>query len=162
MAIMQKTEPRILVVDDDRALADSLVEFLSTLGYRTISAYTGYEGLTRFEQDEYQLVITDLMMPEMDGIQLLEAIRKRDKDVSVIVLTGFGSIESAVQAIKRGAYDYITKPLKFEEIEVIVERAIEKDTIFRQMRRFRGMFYFILFTVPLWILLGVLGILAWR
>jgi len=162
MEIMKKTKSRILVVDDDRDLADTLVEFLNTLGYQAFPAYNGNEGLTKFEQADFQLVITDLKMPEMDGMELLDAMRKLDSDVNVIVLTGFGTVESAVQAIKGGAYDYITKPFKFDEIELIVKRAMEKDTIFRQMRRFREMFFLVLFTVPFWILLGVLLISAWK
>jgi response regulator of citrate/malate metabolism len=79
-----------------------------------------------------------------------------------IVLTGFGTIESAVQAVKGGAYDYITKPIKFDEIELVVNRAMEKYTIFRQMRRFRGMFFLVLFMVPFWILLGVLLFSVWK
>jgi len=162
MRIMRKREPRILVVDDDKMLTDNLIEFLTKLGYQAFPAYNGKEGFARFEQEDFQVVITDLKMPEMDGMELLEEMKKLDSDVIVIILTGFGTIESAVQAIKGGAYDYITKPLKFEEIELIVDRAMEKHTIFRQMRRFRGMFFFVLFTVPFWILLGVLLISAWK
>ena len=162
MGIMGKTEPRILVVDDERQVADTLAEYLNTLGYEAVPAYNGTEGLSRFTAGDFQLVITDLVMPEMGGMELLHAIRKLNSDVSVIVLTGFGTIESAVEAIKGGAYDFITKPYKFEEIELIVARAMEKDIIFRQMRRFRGLFFFLLFTIPLWILLGVLCILFWN
>ena len=159
---MTKREPRILVVDDDRALADDIVEFLTKLGYEAFPAYNGREGLIKFEQEDFQVVITDLKMPEMDGMGLLEEMKKLDSDVNIIVLTGFGTIESAVQAIKGGAYDYVAKPLKFEEIELVINRAFEKHTIFRQMRRFRGMFFLVLFMVPFWILLGVLLISAWK
>ena len=162
MGFMTKREPRILVVDDDRALADNIVEFLTKLGYEAFPAYNGREGLIKFEQEDFQVVITDLKMPEMDGMELLEEMKKLDSDVNVIVLTGFGTIESAVQAIKGGAYDYITKPIEFAEIELVVNRAMEKYTIFRQMHRFRRMFFFVLFSIPLWILLGVLLILAWK
>ena len=162
MGIMGTTNPRILVVDDERQVADTLAEYLNTLGYEAVAAYNGTEGLARFREGDFQLVITDLVMPEMGGMELLHAIRKLNSDVSVIVLTGFGTIESAVEAIKGGAYDFITKPYKFEEIELIVARAMEKDIIFRQMRRFRGLFFFLLFTIPLWILLGVLCILFWN
>ncbi len=159
---MTKREPRILVVDDDKALADDIVEFLTKLGYEPFPAYNGREGLIKFEQEDFQVVITDLQMPEMDGMELLEEMRKLDSDINIIVLTGFGTIESAVQAIKGGAYDYISKPLKFDEIELVVNRAMEKYTIFRQMHRFRRMFLFVLFSVPFWILLGVLLISAWK
>ena len=160
--ILTKRDPQILVVDDDKGLTDDLVEFLNKLGYEAYPAYNGNEGLAKFEQGDFQVVITDLKMPEMDGMELLQEMRKLDKDVIVIILTGFGTIESAVQAIKGGAYDYIAKPLKFDEIELVVNRAFEKHTIFRQMHRFRRMFFFALFSVPFWILLGVLLILAWK
>jgi len=159
---MRKREPRILVVDDDKMLTDNLVEFLTKLGYQAFPAYNGKEGFAKFEQEDFQVIITDLKMPEMDGMELLEEMKKLDSDVIVIILTGFGTIESAVKAIKGGAYDYITKPIKFDEIEIVVNRAMEKHTIFRQLRIFRGMFLFLLFTIPLWILLGVLLISAWR
>jgi len=86
----------------------------------------------------------------------LEAVKKLDSDVNVIVLTGYGTIESAVQAVKGGAYDFITKPIKSDEVEVIVRRAMEKHTIQRKMHMFRGLFLFTLFTVPFLILLLVL------
>ena len=159
---MTKREPRILVVDDDKVLTDDLVEFLNKLGYQAFPAYDGKEGLTKFEQEDFQVVITDLKMPEMDGMGLLDEMKKLDSDVNIIVLTGFGTIESAIQAIKGGAYDYITKPIEFEEIELVVNRAMEKYTIFRQMHRFRRMFFFVLFSVPFWILLGVLLFSAWK
>ena len=162
MRIMRKREPRILVVDDDKMLTDNLVEFLNKLGYQALPAYDGMEGLSTFKQGDFPVIITDLKMPEMDGMELLEEMKKLDNDVIVIILTGFGTIESAVKAIKGGAYDYITKPIKFDEIEIVVNRAMEKHTIFRQLRMFRGVFLFFLFTIPLWILLGVLLISAWR
>ena len=162
MRIMRKREPRILVVDDDKMLTDNLVEFLNKLGYQAFPAYDGMEGLSTFEQGDFPVIITDLKMPEMDGMELLEEMKKLDNDVIVIILTGFGTIESAVKAIKGGAYDYITKPIKFDEIEIVVNRAMEKHTIFRQLRIFRGVFLFFLFTIPLWILLGVLLISVWK
>ena len=101
MTLMNR-DPRILVVDDDKELADNLVEFLNRMGYRAFPAYDGKEGLSRFGNEDFQVVITDLMMPEMDGIKLLNEIRKLDNDVTVILLTGHGTIESAVNAIKGG------------------------------------------------------------
>ncbi len=86
----------------------------------------------------------------------METVKKLDSNVNVIVLTGYGTIESSVQAVKGGAYDYITKPIKYEEIELIVHRAMEKHTILRKMRMFRGMFFFTLLMLPFLILLLVL------
>ena len=136
-----KGAPRILVVDDDARLADNLVEYLTRLGYSARAAYNGKEGLAAFQRDDFTVVITDLMMPEMDGMAMLQAVCKLDPDALVIVLTGYGTIESAVTAIKSGACDYITKPLKLEEIEVTVQRALERDRIFRRMRTFRTLFF---------------------
>jgi len=157
-----KKEPKILVVDDDRGLTDNLVQYLKKMDYQAFPAYGGREGLTKFEQDDFQVVITDLKMPEMDGMELLEKMKKLDNDAIVIILTGYGTIESSVAAVKKGAYDYIPKPLEFKEIELIVNRALDKHTIFSQMRMFRGMFYFLLLTIPLWILSGMLLISAWK
>jgi len=106
------------------------VEYLSKLGYSATAAYDGREGLHKFEQGDFQLVITDLMMPEMDGMELLEAMKARDSRVIVIVVTGHGTIESAVKAIKKGAYDFIHKPFKMEELMVIINRALKRHTPF--------------------------------
>ena len=128
--LFNKKEARILVVDDDRQLADTLTEFLTKLGYQAATAYGGREGLDKFEQGDFQLVITDLMMPEMDGMELLEMVTKLDSRTMVIIITDFPTIASAVEAIKKGAYDYISKPFKMEELEIIVKRALEKHTVF--------------------------------
>jgi DNA-binding NtrC family response regulator len=155
-----RKEPKILVVDDDRDLADTLVEFLIKLGYQAFPAYDGREALSKFEQGDFQVVVTDLRMPEMDGMELLEALKKLDNDVNVIVLTGYGTIESAVQAVKTGAYDYITKRIKSDEVEVVVRQAMEKHTIQRKMHIFCGLFLLTLLTLPFPILLLVLLISA--
>jgi len=151
-----KKEPKILVVDDDRGLTDNLVQYLKKMDYQAFPAYGGREGLTKFEQDDFQVVITDLKMPEMDGMELLEEIKKLDNDAIVIILTGYGTIESSVAAVKKGAYDYISKPLELKEIELIVNRALEKHTIFSQMRVFRGLTVALIISVPVWLILGII------
>jgi len=118
MAI-DREDARILVVDDDKELADGLVEHLSNLGYAAKAAYSGREGLNKFENGDFQLVITDLKMPDMDGMELLEAVKARDKQAVVIVITGYGTIESAVKAIRKGAYDFMAKPVKMKEFELL-------------------------------------------
>jgi len=156
-----KKKPRILVVDDDKQLADNLVEYLSKLGYPAAPAYGGREGLDKFEQGDFQLVITDLMMPEMDGMELLSAVRRIDNRTMVIMVTGYGTIDSAVGAIKKGAYDYISKPFKMEELEIIVKRALERNTLFRQLSIFRGLTLSLLISVPFWLILGIVLALVW-
>ena len=139
---VSRHKPKVLVVDDDAKLAANLMEYLSRLGYRAEAAHNGKEALELYAQGDFTVVVTDLMMPEMGGMELLSSIRKLDPDALVIMLTGYGTIESAVNAIKAGAFDYITKPLKLQEIEVTIQRALERDFIFNRMRRFRGLFFF--------------------
>jgi DNA-binding NtrC family response regulator len=162
MSLASKKEANILVVDDDKALADNLVEYLSLMGYQATAAYGGREGLTKFEQGDFQLVITDLKMPEMDGMELLEAVKIRDSRVIVMVITGYGTVESAVAAIKKGAYDFIPKPFKMEELEVIINRALEHHTLLRQLGLFRGLTLALIISVPIWLVLGIVLTLLWK
>ena len=130
-------ETNILVVDDDKDLADNLAEYLATLGFKVTVAYGGREGLDKFKEGDFQLVITDLKMPDMDGMELLEAVKALDNRAIVMVITGYATIESAVEAMKKGAQDFITKPFKMEEIEAIVRRALEHRTLFHRLGIFR-------------------------
>ena len=157
-----KNGARILVVDDDELLADNLVEYLTTLGYQATSAYGGHEALNRFEQGDFQLVVTDLMMPGMGGLELLEKVKALDKRVIVLVITGYGTIESAVDAIKKGAYDFVPKPFKMDELEVIITRALEKHTLLRQLGVFRGLTLALLVSIPVWLVLGIIFALVWN
>ena len=130
-------ETNILVVDDDKDLADNLAEYLATLGFKVTVTYGGREGLDKFKQGDFQLVITDLKMPEMDGMELLESLKSLDSNANVLIITGYATIESAVEAMKKGAHDFITKPFKMEEIEAIVSRALERRTLFHRLGIFR-------------------------
>lgn len=160
--LFNKKEANILVVDDDKELADNFVQYLSKLGYQASPAYGGREGLATFEQGDFQLVITDLKMPDIDGMELLEAVRRLDSRASVVVITGYGTIESAVEAIKKGAYDYIPKPFKMEELEVIVSRALERHTLLRQLGVFRGLTLALIISVPFWLILGIILARVWK
>jgi len=162
MRLFGKKEAKILVVDDDKGLADDMVEYLTTYGYQAAAAYGGREALTMFEQEDFQLVITDLKMPEMDGMELLDAVSRLDSRAVVMVITGYGTIESAVEAIKKGAYDYIPKPFKMEELEVIVNRALERHTLLRQLGVFRGLTLALIISVPFWLILGIVLALVWK
>ena len=157
-----KKEAKILVVDDDKRLANDVVEYLTIFGYQAAAAYGGREALTKFEQGDFQLVITDLKMPEMDGMELLEAVKALDRRVVVMVITGYGTIESAVDAIKRGAFDFIPKPFKMDELEVIVNRALERHTLFRELGVFRGLTLALIISVPFWLILGIVLALVWK
>ncbi len=159
---LDKKDAKILVVDDDRHLADNLVEYLSKLGYQAVAAYGGREAVERFGKENFHLVITDLMMPEMGGLEVLEAIKAMDGNAIVLVITGYGTIQSAVVAIKEGAYDFIPKPFKMEELEVIVTRALERHSLFRQLGVFKGLSIGLMISVPFWMILGIVLAVAWK
>jgi DNA-binding NtrC family response regulator len=159
---IDRKDSRILLVDDDRELADALVESLSNLGYSAKAAYSGREGLNTFEKWAFQLVITDLKMPDMDGIELLRAVKTLDKEAVVIIITGYGTIESAVKAIRQGAYDYITKPVKMNELELVIDRALERRTLSKRLGIFRGLTLALIISVPMWLVLGIVLALLWK
>ena len=117
---------RILIVDDNKDLREILEEYLKDGGDVTEGADNGKEALLRHNQNPYDLVITDLNMPEMSGIELMKTIRKDTDMTEFIIITGYASIDSAVEAIKIGAYDYIVKPFRMEELKVVVKNAKDK------------------------------------
>ena len=159
MTSTKNVEERILVVDDNKEIADNMVDFLSKFGYRASAAYGGVEGLERFKQGDFSIVITDLKMPDLDGMELLKAIKEIDKNVVVLMITGYGSVEKAVAAIREGAYDFIEKPFDLKALEVIVNRAMERHTLFRRLGMFRGLTLALIISVPVWLALGIT--LAW-
>ncbi|MFC1868163.1 response regulator [Thermodesulfobacteriota bacterium] len=143
-------------------LADNLVEYLRRLGYSATAAYGGRDGLEKFEKDDFHLIITDLVMPEMDGLELLETVKRLDSRVIFMVITGYATVKSAVMAIKKGAYDFIPKPVQMEELEVIVSRALERHTLFKQLGLFRGLTLALVISIPFWLILGIILALVWQ
>ncbi len=115
----------ILVVDDDESLREFLEILLQKEGYRVVTAATGEEALERLDEEDVSLVISDIRMPGMDGVSLLKAIKGRWPEIPVVLITAFASMDSAVDAMKEGAWDYLTKPFRIEELREILERALE-------------------------------------
>ncbi|MHC5073649.1 MAG: sigma-54-dependent transcriptional regulator [Planctomycetota bacterium] len=122
-------DKNILVVDDDKIILRSLCDFLNEEGYETQGVQTLKEALESLQNRNYSLVITDLNLPDGDGFDLLDAINNDHSQTVVITITGYGTIESAVQAIKRGAYDYLTKPIVDDDLRLAVERALKQQTL---------------------------------
>ncbi len=131
-------EKKLLIVDDDPIIRDSLCEFLKLEGYQAFGAGSFKNALKELEKQDFNLVITDVNMPETDGFELLRLIRKRYPEIVTIVITGYGTIESAVEAIKMGAYDYLTKPIVDDEIRLIVNRALEQQALLLENRNLRN------------------------
>ena len=130
-------EKSILVIDDDRIILDSLCEFLSLEGYQTNGAETLKDGLAELDKQSYSLVITDVNLPDGDGLELLDTITKEHTQTVAIVITGYGTIESAVKAIKQGAYDYLTKPIADDELRMAVDRALKQHSLISENENLR-------------------------
>ncbi|MEI9477143.1 MAG: sigma-54 dependent transcriptional regulator [Deltaproteobacteria bacterium] len=128
----------ILVVEDDPTVGESIRLLLRKRGYSILLASNGREGLHQFRQKSVDLVITDLVMPKMDGSELLEAVKNVKPETEVIVISAQGTIEKAVQAMKLGAFDFIEKPINPRVISHVVERALEKQTLILQNRDLRS------------------------
>lgn len=127
--------PRVLVVDDDIQVRRSLVRVLQALGISSIEAGSGREGLAVLEAaGEVPLIITDVYMPEMDGLELLREALRRYPDTAVIMLTGVADVETAVQSLQFGAYDYLAKPVVLDEFRVRVDNALEKRRLVLENR----------------------------
>ena len=121
--------PRVLIVDDEKFIRDILADFLGMEGYVVRTAEDGAAALNELTQARYDLIISDLKMPRMGGIELLEAIGVHAPQALTVIMTGFGTVETAIDAMKRGAYDYILKPFKVEEVIHVVQRGIEKQKL---------------------------------
>ena len=116
---------RILVVDDERVIRDILCEFLALEGYSVHSAEDGNAAIAELRIRPYDIVISDLKMPRVSGIELLEKITEGKINVLTIIMTGFGTVETAIEAMKKGAYDYVLKPFKVEEVVRIIQRGLD-------------------------------------
>jgi len=125
-------QPKILVVDDEEVTRLSLAEILSLEGYQVTTAKSGEEALQKLEKETVDLVLADLVMKEVDGLQVMEAAKKLSPDTVVIMLTAYGTLESAIQAMRQGAYDYLIKPCGAQEIVASVESGLAEQ---RQERR---------------------------
>jgi DNA-binding NtrC family response regulator len=128
---------RILVVDDDAEMRQLLTDLLREEGYEVEVAHDGASAIAKHQAMPFDLTITDLMMPKMKGIELIERLREIDNGSLVLLITAFGSIESAVEAMRAGAFHYVTKPFHNDEIVIQVKRALEQKTLRDEVRRLR-------------------------
>src|SRR5882724_2748214 len=121
--------PRILVADDEKVIREILSDFLTMEGYVVRTVEDGDAALRELERRSYNLVISDLKMPGMGGLELLEKIADMRANVLTVIMTGFGTVETAIEAMKKGAYDYILKPFKIEEVVHVVERGLDRQRL---------------------------------
>jgi response regulator RpfG family c-di-GMP phosphodiesterase len=128
-AAVTEESARILVVDDEKVIREILCEFLALEGFLVRSVEDGERALSELRMRPYDIVISDLKMPNVSGIELLEKIRAENLDVLTVIMTGFGTVETAIEAMKKGAYDYILKPFKVEEVVHIVQRGLDRQRL---------------------------------
>jgi len=124
---------RILIVDDEKTIRWSLGEALRNIDYEVAEAENGKNALKVFQDDPFDLVILDLKLPDIDGIQVLKKLKETDSEVPVIMMTAYGEIETAVEAIKNGAYDFILKPFQLEKMKVSIANALESSSLKQQL-----------------------------
>lgn len=129
--------PRVLVVDDEETIREMLAEFLEMEGYAVDTAEDGMAALSAMEDAHFDLVLTDLKMPRMGGISLLEQIGKHAPSTMAVIMTGFGTVDTAIDAMKRGAHDYILKPFKIHDVIHVIDRAVEKKRMETENIRLR-------------------------
>ena len=133
---------RILIAEDEDITRKHLLYALTKEGYEVVGVRNGREALSLIESEHFDVLITDIKMPEMDGIELLERVKERHYGIEVLIITGFGSIDSAVDAMKKGAYEYITKPFNLDELILKVKNIHERSSLKKEnlaMRAFLGM-----------------------
>ena len=130
--MVMATSGSLLVVDDDRHIQNAMADYLRSLGHRTETASTCMEAIERMEEFPFEVVVCDVNLPDKDGFELLQWTRDNASDTAVILLTGYGTIESAVEAIRMGAFDYLTKPVIDEELNLSIERAVGQRRLLQE------------------------------
>ncbi len=124
--LMTNKKPRILVVDDEKIAVRNLEHILKKEGYTVVTSDSGVEAVKKLEASDFDIVITDLRMEKIDGIDILEKTKSKYPDAQVIMITAYASVDSAIEAMKKGAFHYIAKPFKLDEVRLSVKQALEK------------------------------------
>ena len=119
----------ILIIDDERNIRKTLTEILTYEGYKIEEAADGEEGLKKFKEKNYDLVLCDIKMPKLDGIEFLEKAKEINADVPIIIISGHGNIETAVDAVKKGAFDYISKPPDLNRLLITLRNAMDRTDL---------------------------------
>jgi two-component system response regulator PilR (NtrC family) len=145
----------VLIVDDDPDVLEMLKQLLEKLEYTPFVASNGEQGIEIIDKHKIDVVVSDLVMPEMNGMELLKRVKSRKGDIPFVMITGYPTIETAVEAIKKGAYDYLTKPFQVEDVEIKINRALEKRGLNRSLSRASGIIWALIISIPIWLLLGI-------
>jgi len=153
---------RILVVDDTEIIRTTLDDYFAILGYDVVTASDGEDALNKFVPGEFDCIISDLMMPKVDGLELLKKVKLQDKKVMFLMMTGYPSIDNAVNAMKHGAYDYVTKPIAMEDLRMKVERMLNAKKTQDSLTTITNLFWSLIISVPIWLILGIVLGHVWK
>jgi DNA-binding NtrC family response regulator len=154
--------PSVLIVDDDESFAAALGRIIKELGHSFAWAVDGQDGLMKVQDGDFDLVIADLKMPRMTGVEFIRELKRIDRDAVVMVITGYSDLNSAVETIGLGAYDYLEKPVSVEKLRAALERGFEKRRLVSQLSFSRGMIWMIAISIPLWLILGIVLAGLWK
>ena len=153
---LKKIHKRVLVVDDDSAILDILDQYMKIIGLDVVAVASGEEALAAFKRNQFDIVISDIKMAHMDGLTLLAEIKRMDPEVLFIVITGYPSIETVLEAMKKGATDYLVKPFQFDEIKLKIERALIEKDMNQRIKSNQGMIWALVISIPVWLILGII------
>jgi two-component system response regulator PilR (NtrC family) len=153
---MAEKKKRVLVVDDEQDVREILDSVLKKLDYIPFVAEGGEQALEILRNNKIDVILSDLYMPGMDGIELLKRVRTLKKNIVFLIITAHPTIETAVDAIKKGAYDYLTKPFHIEEVRLKINRAIEKSGLTHSLRWANGLIWALIISIPIWLVLGII------
>ena len=134
---MEMQKERILVIDDEEFIRSNLKRILSSSGYQVTVLESGTSALNLLKKTEYDLILLDLNLPDIHGLEVLKKVKELNEETLVIIMTGYASVESAVEAIKLGAYDYIKKPFKADAIKLIIKLAIETLSLKKEVKQLK-------------------------
>ncbi len=154
----RSTKPPITiqVVDDDKEIVESIRDFLSRKGYSVHTAHTAHEGLEQIDRFSVQISLIDYKLPDMTGIDMLKAVKEMAPATLIILISGYASIDATAKAINQGAYDYLAKPFRFDELETVLFRATERIAQTERLRRIRTRNLVLAASLPIWVWLGYL------
>jgi two-component system, OmpR family, response regulator len=120
---------KILLVDDEVAFANNIAKLISKRGYEVLTVYNGESAIQAIEEKEFDVIVLDLKMPGLDGLATLKQIKKKRPNVEVIILTGHGSMDSGIDGMQLGAFDFIMKPVRFDDLHEIIRQAFQRKIV---------------------------------
>lgn len=155
IAHVNNSDKRLLIVDDEESVRSLLLEYLKDFGYEVTCAANGQEALKYYKLYPFDVVISDLIMSPINGMELLAEIKKFDPEAAFIMITGHPSIESALEAINKGAKDYISKPFNIDEIKLKIERVLLERSLKGKLKNVQGILWALIISIPVWLILGI-------